>query len=49
MYSQDNDSQGGNGTMKTEKELEALRDEVKALEAKLAELTEDELALVSGG
>ena len=35
--------------MKTEKELEALRDEVKALEAKLAELTDDELAQVSGG
>ena len=35
--------------MKTQKELEALRDEVKALKTKLAELTEEELAQVAGG
>ncbi len=35
--------------MKTKEELKALREEVKALSAKLAELTEDELAEVTGG
>ena len=35
--------------MKTQKELEALRDEVKALKTKLAELTEEELKQVTGG
>lgn len=35
--------------MKTQKELEALRGEVKALKTKLAELTEEELKQVTGG
>ena len=35
--------------MKTKEELTALKDEVKALNAKLAELTEDELLQVVGG
>ena len=35
--------------MKTTEELNTLKNEVKALSKKLAELTEDELAQVSGG
>ena len=35
--------------MKTYEELNALREEVEALKKKLAELTEDELAQVTGG
>ncbi|MCQ2424406.1 MAG: hypothetical protein MJ088_05880 [Clostridia bacterium] len=35
--------------MKTKEELTALRNEVKTLNAKLAELTEDELKEVVGG
>ena len=35
--------------MRTKEELNALREEVEALNRKLAELTEDELALVAGG
>lgn len=35
--------------MKTKKELNALKSEVEALNAKLAALTEDELAQVLGG
>ena len=35
--------------MKTKEELNALKKEVEALNKKLAELTEDELAQVSGG
>ncbi len=34
---------------KTEKELQELKEEVQALEAKLAELSEEELEEVSGG
>ena len=34
--------------MKTKEELNALREEVKTLNKKLAELTEEELAQVSG-
>ena len=36
-------------TMKTKEELNALKEEVEALNKKLAELTEEELAQVSGG
>ena len=36
-------------TMKTAEELNALKEEFKALTAKLAELTEEELSIVSGG
>ena len=35
--------------MKTQEELNALKEEVEALNKKLAELTEEELAQVSGG
>ena len=35
--------------MKTKEELNALKEEVKTLNKKLAELTEDELKQVSGG
>lgn len=35
--------------MKTKAELNALKEEVKTLNAKLAELSDDELALVTGG
>ena len=35
--------------MKTKEELNTLKDEVKALNAKLAELTKEELEQVSGG
>lgn len=35
--------------MKTKEELNALKEEVEALNAKLAELSEDELKMVSGG
>ena len=35
--------------MKTKEELNALKEEVKALNKKLNELTEDELAQVTGG
>ena len=35
--------------MKTKEELNALKKEVETLKAKLAELTEEELAQVSGG
>ena len=35
--------------MKTKEELTALKEEVDALRGKLAELTEEELALVAGG
>ena len=35
--------------MKTKEELNALKEEFEALNRKLAELTEDELKLVSGG
>ena len=35
--------------MKTKEELNALKEEVKAVNEKLAELTEEELAQVSGG
>lgn len=35
--------------MKTKEELNALKGEVKALNKKLAELTEDELKQVTGG
>ena len=35
--------------MKTKEELNALKEEVKALNAKLSALTEEELAQVSGG
>ena len=35
--------------MKTKEELNALKEEVETLSAKLAELTEDELRLVVGG
>ena len=34
--------------MKTEEELAALKEEVKTLNAKLSELTDEELALISG-
>ena len=36
-------------TMKTKEELNALKEEVETLNKKLAELTEEELAQVSGG
>lgn len=35
--------------MKTKEELEALKEEVKTLNAKLAKLTKDELQQVAGG
>ena len=35
--------------MKTKEELNALKNEVETLNAKLAELTEDEIKLVTGG
>ena len=35
--------------MKTKEELNALKNEVAALSAKLAELTEEEIAQVAGG
>ena len=35
--------------MKTKEELNALKEEVEALNKKLAELTDEELAQVSGG
>ena len=35
--------------MKTKEELKALKEEVETLKAKLAELTAEELAQVSGG
>ena len=35
--------------MKTKEELNALKEEVKTLNKKLAELTEEELVQVSGG
>ncbi len=35
--------------MKTQEELNALKEEVETLNKKLAELTEEELAQVSGG
>ena len=35
--------------MKTKEELNALKEELEALNRKLAELTEEELAQVSGG
>ena len=35
--------------MKTKEELNALKEEVEALNRKLAELTEEELSQVSGG
>ena len=35
--------------MKSKEELNALKEEVEALNKKLAELTEEELAQVSGG
>ena len=35
--------------MKTREELSALKEEVKAVNKKLAELTEEELAQVAGG
>ena len=35
--------------MKTEEELNALKEEVETLNKKLAELTDDELTQVSGG
>ena len=35
--------------MKTKEELNALKSEIEALNAKLAELTEDELRQVTGG
>ena len=35
--------------MKTKEELSALKNEVEALNAKLAELSEEELMLVTGG
>ena len=35
--------------MKTKEELNALKEEVKALNKKLAELTEEDLAEVTGG
>ena len=35
--------------MKTKQELDALREEFKTLNRKLAELTEEELAQVTGG
>ena len=35
--------------MKTKEELNALKEEVEALNAKLAELSEDELKQVTGG
>ena len=35
--------------MKTKEELKALKEEVETLNKKLAELTEEELAQVSGG
>ena len=35
--------------MKTKEELNALKEEVKALNKKLAELSEDELKQVAGG
>ncbi len=35
--------------MKSKEELNALKEEVKAMNAKLAELTDDELFQVSGG
>ena len=35
--------------MKTPEELNALKEEVEAVNKKLAELTDEELALISGG
>ena len=35
--------------MKTKEELNALKEEVETLNEKLAELTEEELAIVTGG
>ena len=35
--------------MKSKEELDALKEELEALSRKLAELTEEELAQVSGG
>ena len=35
--------------MKSKEELDALKEELEALNQKLAELTEEELAQVSGG
>lgn len=39
----------GENTMKTAEELNSLKEEFKALSAKLAELTEEELSAVTGG
>ena len=39
----------GENVMKTTEELNALKEEVKALNKKLAELTEEELVQVIGG
>ena len=39
----------GENAMKTKEELNALKDEVETMYAKLAELTEEELAQVAGG
>ena len=39
----------GEITMKTQEELNALKNEVETLNKKLAELTEEELAQVTGG
>lgn len=36
-------------TMKTQEELNAIKEEVEAVNQKLQELTEDELAFVTGG
>ena len=38
-----------NGKMKTKEELNALKEEVETVSKKLHELTEEELAQVSGG
>ena len=35
--------------MKTKKELESLKEEMAQLKSKLVELTDDELAMVTGG
>ena len=40
---------GENSLAKTEKELQELKEEVQALEAKLSELSEEELEEVAGG
>ena len=41
--------EGGHDMSKSKEELDALKEEVEAVNEKLAELTEEELAQVTGG